>query len=59
LWEGQTDEDEMGFTYEVLDSVILNDAANNDFIENIRKKNKNSEHKRKMPLIYESNWRKF
>lgn len=57
LWEGQTDEDEMGFTYEVLDSIIDGDPINQDFIEIIKNKNKFSEHKRKMPLIYKNNWR--
>ncbi|NLW43095.1 MAG: NAD(+) synthase [Tissierellia bacterium] len=59
LWEGQTDEDEMGFTYEVLDSVISKKTANNNFVEAINKKNKNSEHKRNMPLIYENHWREI
>lgn len=57
LWEGQTDEDEMGFSYEILDSIIENKPLNEDFVEDINNKNKNSNHKRNMPLIYVNKWR--
>jgi NAD+ synthase len=50
LWEGQTDEDEMGFSYENLDRYIesgkLEDAEAKAKIERM---NRASEHKRKFP----------
>lgn len=52
LWENQTDEKEMGFTYEVLDSYIKTGKGNKEVIEKIEKMNSKSEHKRKYPPIY-------
>lgn len=57
LWEGQTDEDEMGFSYKVLDSIIENEPLDENFVEDINNKNRNSAHKREMPLIYMNKWR--
>lgn len=52
LWENQTDEEEMGFSYEVLDKYIMTNKADDESAEKIRYLNKTSEHKRKFPPIY-------
>lgn len=49
LWEGQTDENEMGFTYQELDNYILCGAASEIVKNRIERLNKLSEHKRNMP----------
>ncbi|MBW0595873.1 NAD(+) synthase [Mycoplasma anatis] len=54
LWEGQSDEDELGFSYDDLDfyldhidnNVIINKYLDQKVIEKIEKMHKNSEHKR-------------
>ena len=52
LWSGQTDEQEMGITYDELDTYILNGETSNKLIKDrIEKLNKRSEHKRRLPLI--------
>jgi NAD+ synthase len=52
LWPGQTDEDEMGISYDELDSYILTGTVSRHkaktTIEYLKQK---SEHKRKLPLI--------
>ncbi|MDY3902357.1 NAD(+) synthase [Peptoniphilus sp.] len=54
LWAGQTDEDEMGFTYEVLDSYIRGEKVpEKEVKEKIDRMHKNSEHKRIMPPKFE------
>ncbi|NHJ33666.1 MAG: NAD+ synthase [Asgard group archaeon] len=68
FWEGQTDEGEMGITYETLDMILL--AKEKGFtkeqiieelkieeklIDKVDKMIQNSEHKRKMPPILELN----
>lgn len=52
LWENQTDENEMGFTYEVLDRYIKYGEGNKEVTEKIEKMNSRSEHKRKYPPIF-------
>ncbi|WP_427339063.1 NAD(+) synthase [Caloranaerobacter sp. DY30410] len=52
LWENQTDEGEMGFSYKELDSFILTGKADPKVKEKIIKMNKLSEHKRRMPLMF-------
>ncbi|HHV71078.1 MAG TPA: NAD(+) synthase [Clostridia bacterium] len=49
LWPGQTDEKELGFTYEELDNYILTGKGDEKAKEKIMKMHRNSEHKRKMP----------
>lgn len=62
LWPGQTDEGELGFTYEEADKLlyhILDAKKDNEellklgfrkeFIEKVKNKIKNTEHKRKIP----------
>ncbi len=59
LWEGQTDEDEIGLTYEVLDETIYridNDLALNDLnqenVKKIKDMMKSAQHKLIMPPIF-------
>ena len=49
LWEGQTDEGEMGITYKNLDRYILTGEADAKVKARIEALNKGSEHKRKLP----------
>ena len=51
LWEGQTDELEMGVTYRELDHYILNGCASDSAKSRIEKLIKVSEHKRHMPPV--------
>lgn len=53
LWAGQTDEAEMGFSYDDLDSYILNGTIPEiEAGEKIKRLNKNSGHKRSLPPIF-------
>src|SRR5690606_7758215 len=52
LWENQTDEQEMGFSYDVLDNYIMNKTGPEDIVEKIEIMNKRSEHKRNFPPIF-------
>lgn len=52
LYEGQTDEADMGVTYNAIDEYILNGNAHAHDAEIIRRYHLSSEHKRKMPLWY-------
>lgn len=49
LWGGQTDEAEMGVTYEQLDRYILTGKADEEVKKRIEDMIKSSEHKRRMP----------
>jgi NAD+ synthase len=51
LWEGQTDENEMGFTYHELDNYILFGTASETVKNRIERLIKLSEHKRHTPPI--------
>ena len=64
LWEGQTDEQEMGLTYKEADQVlyrmleenktvkeILAEGFSKDLVDNILKRMNRNEYKRRMPLI--------
>jgi NAD+ synthase len=51
LWEGQTDEDEMGCSYEDLDRYILTGDATQDLKNKIEAMKAASEHKRVLPPI--------
>lgn len=55
LWEGQTDEKEMGITYEELDNILYfrswNYTKNHKKERKVEQMIKNSEHKRKPPEI--------
>lgn len=52
LWENQTDEYEMGMTYEELDNYILTGTASDYIKEKVDKMYSRSEHKRRTPLIF-------
>lgn len=52
LYEGQTDEKEMGIAYSVIDNFLLNGEADEKSIEIIKKAHAQSEHKRKNPVKY-------
>ena len=52
LWEDQTDEEEMGFGYDILDEFILEGIGPKDITKKIERMNRTSEHKRKFPPIF-------
>ncbi len=58
LWHGQTDEEEMGITYDILDKIILgmdkNDFAGLDpkLVDKVKEKLAATEHKRRTPLYF-------
>lgn len=52
LFDGQTDENEMGITYKRIDDFLLNGTVNETDKIIISKYHTKSEHKRKMPLVY-------
>ena len=49
LWEGQTDEQEMGLTYAVLDAYVSGEPVNDRDRAEIERRIRISEHKRMMP----------
>ncbi len=49
LWPGQTDEDEMGLTYEVLDRFLRGDPVEESHRQKILELLEKSTHKRKLP----------
>ena len=51
LWTGQTDEAEMGFSYEELDRYLLGGDASGEVRSKIENMIANSEHKRSLPPI--------
>ena len=52
LFDGQTDEADMGVTYRSIDNFLLNGATNERDTGIIERYHKASEHKRTMPLMY-------
>lgn len=52
LWENQTDEKEMGFSYDVLDTYIKTGKGPKAIVEKIDKTDKKSQHKREYPPIF-------
>jgi len=54
LFDGQTDENEMGVTYRSIDDFLLSGAVNEYDGAIIEKFHKGSEHKRKMPATFVS-----
>ena len=54
LYDGQTDESEMGVTYKSIDNFLLNGTTNEIDRIIIEKHNKASAHKRNMPPTFES-----
>lgn len=53
LWEGQTDEKEMGITYDLIDRYLIGEKIPEDTIEKIEKLHAISEHKRQLPATIE------
>lgn len=53
LWEGQTDEGEMGMTYAGLDRYILTGEGAPGVRETVARLNRQSEHKRRLPEIFQ------
>lgn len=51
LWEGQSDEEEMGITYQDLDRYLSTGEGEPEVIEKIETMRQTSEHKRRMPPI--------
>jgi NAD+ synthase len=51
LWEGQSDEEEMGITYPDLDLYLSTGEGEPEVVEKIETMRKASEHKRRMPPI--------
>ncbi|HAS28333.1 MAG TPA: NAD(+) synthase [Dehalococcoidia bacterium] len=51
LWQGQTDEQEMGLTYQEIDDYLLKDQATDVIRQKIEAKFAQSEHKRNTPPI--------
>lgn len=49
LWEGQTDEEEMGTTYEMVDKLLMGEEIPSKDRVIIERLHERSEHKRKMP----------
>ena len=52
LFEGQTDEQEMGVTYKAIDGYLLEGKAEEDNMKIIRRYHMRNLHKRKMPEVY-------
>lgn len=52
LWEGQTDEQEMGVTYKAIEEYIKTGTTDPASLEVIERTNKRTEHKRQMPYMY-------
>lgn len=53
LWANQKDEDELGFTYDVLDEYIKTGNGPKEIVEKIERMNRISQHKRELPPIFE------
>ena len=51
LWEGQTDEEEMGVTYQELDRYLEGERTGIQSLERIEAMIRASEHKRRLPVI--------
>lgn len=51
LWEGQTDEDEMGVTYDAIDAYLAGQSVTDQEKEIIERMNRVTEHKRQMPPV--------
>jgi len=53
LWEGQTDEAEMGVSYAELDAYLQNKQVSHEAREKIEQMHERTEHKRRMPNHFE------
>jgi len=55
LFDGQTDEGEMGVTYKAIDEYLRSGVSAPEDMEKIASYHKNSAHKRNLPKVYEEN----
>lgn len=55
LWKGQSDEDELGFSYNDLDNYLEGKEIDEKTKKEIEHRNKTTEHKRNMPEIFKFN----
>lgn len=60
LWNGQTDEGEIGITYDELDEIVFRldygldiNELNQENVKIVKKMMKSADHKSKMPPMYE------
>ena len=53
LFDGQTDEDEMGFTYKMLDACLMGQEVPPDVKERIDRMHRRSEHKRAAITVFQ------
>jgi NAD+ synthase len=53
LYDGQTDEDEMGVTYRAIDEYLQSGVCSPEDMKVISNYHKISEHKRNPPVVYE------
>ena len=53
LFDGQTDEDDMGVTYDSIDGFLLEGECESEDMEIITRFHHSSEHKRNPPVVYE------
>ncbi|WP_017185550.1 NAD(+) synthase [Alkalibacillus haloalkaliphilus] len=49
LWHGQTDEEEMGVTYDTIDAFLNGESVNDDDAQTIEKMHERTAHKRALP----------
>lgn len=52
LWANQTDEEEMGFSYDILDNYIKSGEGDAEVVRKIKTMNEKSQHKRVFPPIF-------
>lgn len=57
LFEGQTDESEMGITYKAIDHYLFSGDASEQDLQTIARYHNASQHKRRMPLAYPNDGR--
>lgn len=55
LWDGQSDEDELGFSYKELDDYILTGKGSDNLIKKVEHMKKISRHKKEMPEKFRYN----
>lgn len=53
LWEGQSDEDEMGISYDTIDAYLKQETIPDNDKERIENMHQKTEHKRKTPVQYQ------
>jgi len=53
LWDGQTDEDEIGATYREMDAALKGEITSGEVFEKIQKLKSNSQHKKNMPPTFQ------